>query len=167
MRNLFFSRSWKTQNEAGQPGPALQDSGGGEPILATSFTITHVTQTTTAVSTRPLGATKQVSAEPQRRQPSTSTLPGILFASEDRNLVLAYVFCICLGYLGAHRFYLVHIGMGILYVFTIGFFGWMVHRHIICPIWCMGINAACLMFINFNQCSLIHIKFNRRLRRHR
>ena len=112
-------------NEAGQPGPALQDSvvGGNLHTGNIIHNHYHVTQTTTAVSTRPLGATQQVSAEPQRRPAIYVNASGNPLASEDRNLVLAYVFCICLGYLGAHRFYLGHIGMGILYVFTFGFFG--------------------------------------------
>ena len=111
-------------NEAGQPGPALQDSVvGGTSILATSFTITTTSPKRQPQSTRPLGATQQVSAEPQRRPAIYVNASGNPLASEDRNLVLAYVFCICLGYLGAHRFYLGHIGMGILYVFTFGFFG--------------------------------------------
>ena len=35
----------------------------------------------------------------------------------------AYLLCFFLGYLGAHKFYLGKVGMGILYLFTFGIFG--------------------------------------------
>ena len=43
------------------------------------------------------------------------------------NPTIALVLCICLGWLGAHRFYARQIGMGILYLLTAGLFlvGWI------------------------------------------
>ena len=35
----------------------------------------------------------------------------------------ALILCILLGYLGAHHFYVGKVGMGILYLFTMGLFG--------------------------------------------
>ncbi|MEK9731707.1 MAG: TM2 domain-containing protein [Candidatus Poseidoniales archaeon] len=109
----------------GKPGPVLQDSVVGGDLHTGNIIHNHyhVTQTTTAVSPSPAGATEQIAAGPQRRPAIYVNPSGNPLGTEDRNLVLAYVFCICLGYLGAHRFYLGHIGMGVLYIFTFGFFG--------------------------------------------
>lgn len=40
-----------------------------------------------------------------------------------RNKWVAFLLCLFLGYLGAHKFYECKIGMGILYLFTFGLFG--------------------------------------------
>ena len=40
-----------------------------------------------------------------------------------KNKWIAFVLCFFLGYLGAHKFYEGKIGMGILYLFTVGLFG--------------------------------------------
>ena len=40
-----------------------------------------------------------------------------------KNKWVALLLCLFLGYLGAHKFYEGKIGMGILYFFTLGFFG--------------------------------------------
>ena len=39
------------------------------------------------------------------------------------NKYISLALCICLGPLGAHKFYEGNIGMGILYIFTAGLFG--------------------------------------------
>ena len=36
---------------------------------------------------------------------------------------VALILCIFLGYLGLHRFYVGNVGMGLVYLFTLGFFG--------------------------------------------
>jgi len=112
-------------NSTGQPGPVLQDSVVGGSLHTGNIIHNHyhVTQTTTSVSPSLAKAAKQIADEPERRPAIYVNPSGNPLGSEDRNLVLAYVFCICLGYLGAHRFYLGHIGMGVLYVFTFGIFG--------------------------------------------
>ncbi|RDI40132.1 TM2 domain-containing protein [Falsibacillus pallidus] len=40
-----------------------------------------------------------------------------------KDLVIAYVLLIFLGSLGIHKFYLGKVGMGIAYIFTLGFLG--------------------------------------------
>lgn len=45
--------------------------------------------------------------------------PGI----SKKNKIVALLLCIFLGYFGAHKFYVGKVGMGILYLFTMGFFG--------------------------------------------
>ena len=46
----------------------------------------------------------------------------------EKNKWVALILCIFLGYIGAHKFYEGKVGMGILYIFTIGLFGigWIV-----------------------------------------
>ena len=46
-----------------------------------------------------------------------------LVAQKARNKWVALCLCIFLGFLGAHKFYEGKIGMGILYLFTMGLFG--------------------------------------------
>ena len=47
---------------------------------------------------------------------------------KEKNKTIALLLCIFLGYLGAHKFYEGKVGMGILYLFTMGLFGigWIV-----------------------------------------
>ena len=40
-----------------------------------------------------------------------------------KNKIVALLLCIFLGFFGAHKFYVGKIGMGILYLFTYGLFG--------------------------------------------
>lgn len=46
----------------------------------------------------------------------------------EKNKWVALILCIFLGYIGAHKFYEGKVGMGILYIFTVGLFGigWIV-----------------------------------------
>lgn len=48
---------------------------------------------------------------------------GGVFGVRARNKWVAFVLCLFLGYLGAHKFYEGRAGMGILYLFTFGLFG--------------------------------------------
>lgn len=50
--------------------------------------------------------------------------PGV----SRKNKTVALLLCIFLGYFGAHKFYVGKVGMGIIYLFTMGFFGigWLV-----------------------------------------
>lgn len=41
----------------------------------------------------------------------------------DKQKVVAALLCFFLGGLGVHRFYTGHVGMGILYLLTLGLFG--------------------------------------------
>ncbi len=43
--------------------------------------------------------------------------------SSSKSRTVALVLCICLGYLGVHHFYVGRSGMGWLYLFTMGLFG--------------------------------------------
>ena len=46
----------------------------------------------------------------------------------SRKLLVAFLLCLFLGYLGVHRFYAGKIGTGLIYFFTGGFFciGWLI-----------------------------------------
>ena len=46
-----------------------------------------------------------------------------MFGMRERNKWVAFLLCLFLGYLGAHKFYEGKVGMGILYIFTVGLFG--------------------------------------------
>ena len=48
---------------------------------------------------------------------------GMPFGARMRNKWVALLLCICLGWLGAHKFYEGKGGMGIVYLFTFGLFG--------------------------------------------
>ena len=57
---------------------------------------------------------------------NTYTNPNVnaaMFGIKTRNKWVAFLLCLFLGYLGAHKFYEGKIGMGILYLFTVGLFG--------------------------------------------
>lgn len=46
-----------------------------------------------------------------------------MFGMRERNKWVAFLLCLFLGFLGAHKFYEGKAGMGILYIFTVGLFG--------------------------------------------
>ena len=48
---------------------------------------------------------------------------GMMFMARARNKWVAFLLCLFLGYLGAHKFYEGKAGMGILYLLTGGLFG--------------------------------------------
>ena len=45
-----------------------------------------------------------------------------------KEIIIDFVLCLTLGYLGAHKFYEKKYGLGILYFFTFGIFGfgWLI-----------------------------------------
>ena len=53
---------------------------------------------------------------------------GVVVALRPKNKWVAFLLCLFLGYFGAHKFYEGRIGMGILYLFTGGLFGfgWLI-----------------------------------------
>lgn len=116
---------------AAQNGASLQDSvvGGNLHTGNVIHNHYHVTQTTNAVHSPNQQLNAPQPAVVSSRTPTIYVNPsGNPLGSDERNLVLAYIFCIFLGYFGAHRFYLGHVFMGILYFFTFGFFGlgWLI-----------------------------------------
>ena len=48
---------------------------------------------------------------------------GYMYMGRPRNKWVAFLLCILLGFVGAHKFYEGKAGMGILYLFTFGLFG--------------------------------------------
>lgn len=52
-----------------------------------------------------------------------NTAGGYGYRGQPRNKWVALILCIFLGMFGAHKFYENKIGMGILYLFTVGLFG--------------------------------------------
>ena len=69
-------------------------------------------------------------AQSQQQTPQTinvnvntiGAIPVVLTESPKSKWV-AFGLCLCLGYLGAHHFYVGKVGMGVLYLFTCGLFG--------------------------------------------
>lgn len=57
-----------------------------------------------------------------------ATAGAYTYQKQPKNKWVALTLCICLGWLGIHRFYEGKVGMGILYMFTLGLFyiGWVV-----------------------------------------
>ena len=51
-----------------------------------------------------------------------------MFGIRTKNKWVAFLLCFFLGYLGAHKFYEGRVGMGFLYLFTVGLFGigWLI-----------------------------------------
>ena len=54
---------------------------------------------------------------------TNTNVNAAMFGIKTRNKWVAFLLCLFLGYLGAHKFYEGNIGMGILYLFTVGLFG--------------------------------------------
>lgn len=55
---------------------------------------------------------------------NTNTVTASAVATgKTKNKWVSFVLCLFLGFLGAHKFYEGKIGMGILYLFTVGLFG--------------------------------------------
>jgi TM2 domain-containing membrane protein YozV len=51
--------------------------------------------------------------------PSTDAVAMMTYDAMKKSVFVAYLFWFFLGYIGAHRFYLGHLGSGLLYVFII------------------------------------------------
>ena len=49
-------------------------------------------------------------------------------AGKQKNKWVSFFLCLFFGYLGIHKFYEEKIGMGLLYIFTVGLFGigWLI-----------------------------------------
>lgn len=59
---------------------------------------------------------------------NTNTSYAVHHPVRMKNKWLAFILCLFFGYLGVHKFYEGKVGMGILYLFTMGLFGigWLV-----------------------------------------
>ena len=80
----------------------------------------------------------QVEEMKQHEQPSivinnannntNTNVNAAMFGVRVKNKWVAFVLCVLLGYLGAHKFYEGRVGAGILYLFTFGIFGigWLI-----------------------------------------
>ena len=59
---------------------------------------------------------------------NTNVHTPVGYYGRAKNKWVAFFLCFFLGYVGAHKFYEGKVGMGILYIFTVGLFGigWLV-----------------------------------------
>ena len=59
---------------------------------------------------------------------NNTNVNGVVYHGRMKNKWVAFLLCFFLGYVGAHKFYEGKIGMGILYIFTVGLFGigWLI-----------------------------------------
>ena len=70
-----------------------------------------------------------VAAQPQvviqNTNMNTNTAAAVVagVGARAKNKWTAFVLCLLLGYFGAHKFYEGKVGMGVLYLFTLGLFG--------------------------------------------
>lgn len=54
---------------------------------------------------------------------TNTNVNAAMFGVREKNKWVAFLLCLFLGGIGAHKFYEGKIGMGILYLFTVGLFG--------------------------------------------
>lgn len=54
---------------------------------------------------------------------TNTNVNAAMFGVREKNKWVAFLLCLFLGGVGAHKFYEGKIGMGILYLFTVGLFG--------------------------------------------
>ncbi len=61
-------------------------------------------------------------------QPQVVVTNGVVAGVSRKSKTVALLLCIFLGYFGVHKFYVGKVGMGILYLLTMGLFGigWIV-----------------------------------------
>ena len=61
----------------------------------------------------------------QNTNMNTNTASAVVagVGARAKNKWTAFVLCLLLGYFGAHKFYEGKVGMGVLYLFTLGLFG--------------------------------------------
>lgn len=59
---------------------------------------------------------------------NTNNNAGYAYMGRPKNKWIAFILCLFLGIIGAHKFYEGRIGMGVLYLFTAGLFGigWLI-----------------------------------------
>lgn len=59
---------------------------------------------------------------------TNTNINGGIYGLKPKNKWVAFLLCVFLGYLGAHKFYEGRVGLGILYLITVGFFGigWLI-----------------------------------------
>lgn len=108
-------------------GYEIQDSeitcpGCGQDVVPTKF-CKHCGQKIDALCVVCPKCGMQVEENQQYQQPpviinNTNVVPG-----KEINKWIAFLLCLFLGGIGAHKFYEGKIGMGILYLFTLGLFG--------------------------------------------
>ena len=119
----------------GNTPPTLQDSVVGGDLHTGNIIHNHyhVTQTTPATVPNSQVSAQQPPVRAQHRPAIYVNPSGNPIGTDERNLVLAYLFCIFLGFFGAHRFYLGQMIIGIVYFLTFGLFGigWFVDLFIL------------------------------------
>ena len=59
---------------------------------------------------------------------ANANINGGMYLGRPKNKWVSFLLCFFLGYLGAHKFYEGHTGMGVLYIITCGLFGfgWLI-----------------------------------------
>ena len=112
-------------NTGSEPATSLKDSVVSGDVHTGNIIHNHYHITQSAPAPQPSG--HQVVYPPSQVQqrphiPFDPTRNNSVMIGE-RNIVTAYLLCICFGYFGAHRFYLGHTTMGLVYIFTVGLFG--------------------------------------------
>ncbi|MDR0884673.1 MAG: TM2 domain-containing protein [Oscillospiraceae bacterium] len=83
------------------------------------------------VATQNAGAQQQAQVQPQiviNNANTNTNVAGGVPGLQAKNKWVAWVLCLFLGGLGAHKFYMGKIGVGVLYLFTGGLFGigWLI-----------------------------------------
>ena len=74
---------------------------------------------------RKLAGAAQPQVVIQNTNMNTNTAAAVVagVGARAKNKWTAFVLCLLLGYFGAHKFYEGKVGMGVLYLFTLGLFG--------------------------------------------
>lgn len=72
-----------------------------------------------------LAGAAQLQVVIQNTNINTNTAAAVVagVGARAKNKWTAFVLCLLLGYFGAHKFYEGKVGMGVLYLFTLGLFG--------------------------------------------
>ena len=73
-------------------------------------------------------STPNTSIETNNATSGFNNRPNKYLNMKKKNKWVAFLLCLFLGFLGAHKFYENKVGMGILYIFTSGLFGigWLI-----------------------------------------
>ena len=96
------------------------------PYCGTKYELDQPTNNTTIINNTTINYVS--SPETQNPISQNNSQPN---GSKDK--YIAFVLCLLLGFFGAHKFYEGKIGMGILYLFTMGLFmiGWLIDIFVI------------------------------------